>query len=229
MVSPVFIRGTLDSLNQLKYTRELAITNAHTDSYVAYHRLSMLIRSATLLMGTDIQKAIESLDSTAFTPEELGDLRDRFYAQLEKERTKQIDSIFPAALQVLPFAGSPSLEEVKAAHDYLLIDIWATWCGPCIAQHPELKKLADRIGGTSKIAVIGIATSSPLEPWKNYLNRQDMHYPNYWLDAKNTTMLTDRIRVRALPRYVVLRTSDNILVEKDISFSKLEETVAKYL
>ena len=37
----------------------------------------------------------------------------------------------------------------------VLVNVWATWCGPCRAEMPELQELADRYGGD--ITVVGVS------------------------------------------------------------------------
>ena len=44
-----------------------------------------------------------------------------------------------------------SLSDLKGK--YVYIDVWATWCGPCNAEIPHLKKLEEEFGETSILSV----------------------------------------------------------------------------
>ena len=68
--------------------------------------------------------------------------------------------------QVLPdaFAGRP-----------LLINVWASWCGPCIEEMPELERFATS-QGSSGVQVIGLALDTP-DAITDFLKRVPVSYP----------------------------------------------------
>ncbi len=44
--------------------------------------------------------------------------------------------------------------EVKQAPGYVLVDMWADWCGPCHMLAPHLDKVATRLAGKLKIVKV---------------------------------------------------------------------------
>ncbi len=52
--------------------------------------------------------------------------------------------------------NAQSSKELFAAHDLTLVNIWATWCGPCIEEMPALEKIYQE----GEIGVVGIAVES---------------------------------------------------------------------
>lgn len=69
-------------------------------------------------------------------------------------------------MQSLPgaYAGRP-----------LLINVWASWCGPCIEEMPELDRYA-RSQATDGVQVIGLALDTP-EGIRGFLTRVPVSYP----------------------------------------------------
>jgi thiol-disulfide isomerase/thioredoxin len=62
--------------------------------------------------------------------------------------------------------GMTSLEDLKGK--YVYIDVWATWCGPCIAEIPALKVLEKTYHGKNiEFVSISIDNKKDKEKWQN--------------------------------------------------------------
>jgi len=57
----------------------------------------------------------------------------------------------------------------------LLVNFWATWCGPCLIEAPELVELAEEYKG--RVNVIGVSTDDAPEQIREYARVNKISYP----------------------------------------------------
>lgn len=58
--------------------------------------------------------------------------------------------------------GKQELDNLVASNDVVLVDFFATWCGPCKMLAPILDKLADDFEGRAAIAKVDIDQNNDL-------------------------------------------------------------------
>ncbi len=87
----------------------------------------------------------------------------------------------PANLEPAPNIVLTDLDGRRfALSDYngkvVLLDFWATWCGPCQAEIPEFVKLQKRYGGRG-LRIVGISLDDDPRPVRQFYARFKMNYP----------------------------------------------------
>jgi len=70
-----------------------------------------------------------------------------------------------------------SLYDLLADKDMVLIDFWASWCGPCIADFPELKKLHAAYTDED-FEIVGVSIDSTEEAWKEGVDEHELPWIN---------------------------------------------------
>ncbi len=130
-------------------------------------------------------------------PAKLESVEDRLLKDYASNpQIRQIKPMIEAARKMRAKVGKPfELEFTDAIKDsqvsmkdlkgkIVVIDFWATWCGPCIAEMPTMKKLyADY--KDKGVEFIGVSLDQPkemggLDALKKYVKDNDIQWPQYY-------------------------------------------------
>jgi thiol-disulfide isomerase/thioredoxin len=93
----------------------------------------------------------------------------------------------------------------------VVVDLWATWCGPCRKQFPFLKELEKKMHGKD-VAFIGISIDADKdkEKWKTMIVTEEL--PGVHLFAgKGDSKITKDYKVTGIPRYLVFDKQGRIV------------------
>jgi thiol-disulfide isomerase/thioredoxin/Flp pilus assembly protein TadD len=131
----------------------------------------------------------------------------------------------PARLRAEHFAEDPELATHKMAPPFevtaldgtkfsldamggrvVLIDFWATWCGPCNQELPHMRKIAKEFAG-EPFVMISVSWDADEQKWKDFLAKNDMTWEQY-RDADHS--LSNEFGINAIPHYFTI-DSDGVL------------------
>ena len=69
--------------------------------------------------------------------------------------------------------NSLSLSDLVGKTDYVLVDFWASWCGPCIQSLPELKAFYAKYHG-KRFEILGVSLDDNEQAWKNMIKEKEL-------------------------------------------------------
>ncbi len=112
---------------------------------------------------------------------------------------------------------------------YVLLDFWATWCGPCIEELPTLRK-ADSTYGDDGFAILSLSLDDARSTVTNFLQDREMPWKHAFLDQGFESKTADRFEVVGIPKPVLVGPEGQIVATSaDVRGEKLLKTLEKHL
>ncbi len=112
--------------------------------------------------------------------------------------------------------GTKSLSDFKGK--YVYIDVWATWCAPCIVQFPYLKELKAEYKNKN-IVFVGISTDESRRnggsweaaenKWRNFVAEKKLGDVQLW--AGQDVKFQQEYQISGIPRFILIDPNGNIV------------------
>jgi len=109
------------------------------------------------------------------------------------------------------FDGSKtSLDDFKGKFVY--IDVWATWCGPCKAQIPFLKKVEKQYHDKNiEFVSISVDKKKDYEKWRKMVVDKELTGVQLIADNELKSDFTKDFLIRGIPRFILIDPAGNII------------------
>jgi len=132
---------------------------------------------------------------------------------------KRIDEKYQAMKSVVKGKPSPdinfsdingmkySLEDFRG--QFVYIDVWATWCAPCVAEIPYLKSLGDELK-EKNIAFVSICYQDKFENWTKMVKEKELSGTQLFAEEGNDSFFKKYV-IRRIPRFILLDKEGNII------------------
>ena len=114
-----------------------------------------------------------------------------------------------------------AFEDFVGAGKYTLVDFWASWCGPCKEETPNVVAVFDKYRDKG-LVVIGVTVNDKKDASVEAMKELGIHYPQV-LDTKQE--LAERFGVQGIP-HIILFDPDGNIVAENLRGERIEEAVA---
>jgi thiol-disulfide isomerase/thioredoxin len=156
-------------LEAVHQTLQTALTDYPKNLSAKYEDACVLAR-----LGQNDEAGKEFSDcADAASPKDPMRLRARHFAENPQLSLARMAPAF----EVTTLDGSKfNLDDMQGR--VVLIDFWATWCGPCNEELPHLAKLVKQFSG-EPLVVISISVDKDEAKWKDFVNKHEMTWVQY--------------------------------------------------
>jgi thiol-disulfide isomerase/thioredoxin len=212
-----------DSIEQLFYdhqkvfeARSLEIIKANPDSYAtAFHLYNNVVQ------GLDVEAMKEKFDLLGAKGKatEFGKLIEK---QIQSMENVAVGRVAPNFTLATPEGDSLSLHGVAAK--VKLIDFWASWCGPCRAENPNV--LAAYAEYQPKgLEIVGVSLDADRDAWLEAVAEDQLTWKQCFDPTGNAARLYG---VSAIP-HTILLNEKNEIIAKNLRGDALKEKLSELL
>ncbi|MCD8178019.1 MAG: AhpC/TSA family protein [Tannerellaceae bacterium] len=187
---------------------------AITPAYILYREYSYR------LSADEIESALALMDPS---------LNDTEYVEALKEHVEVLRSVEPGKPAPNFSATSPEGETIEL-HDrlgngYVLLDFWASWCGPCRRENPNVVEAYKKYHSKG-FDVFGVSLDRAKDPWVEAIDKDNLTWTHvsdlkFWDSAP-----AKLYGVRAIPANFLIDPQGNI-VAKNLTGEDLQEKLAE--
>jgi thiol-disulfide isomerase/thioredoxin len=199
----------------------------HADSlkaFIAHHPGSKasayLLGKVSDLRYAEVKGLLEMIDSS------LSNTYEYRVAANEIGRLHRVERLAAGGLfhdVILHDTAGRSIDSRQFRGNYLLVEFWASWCGPCMASIPSVRSLYEKNKG-QHFVILGVSWDYTHDRWKNAIIKTGMPWPQVIDRVNSEDGLAHYYGLEAVPTNILLDPSGKILGH-DLSM----EDVQKFL
>lgn len=122
----------------------------------------------------------------------------------------------------LPNAQNQKIKLSSLRGKYVLVDFWASWCSPCRAENPNVKRLYQQYKNKG-FEVLGVSIDQKREDWLKAVKEDEIT----WLQVLDqNSAVAQQFNVRAIPMTFLI-DKNGVIIGKNLRGERLEEKLAE--
>ena len=153
------------------------------------------------------------------------------YSQIENayfEFASSVNGTVSAPEIALPNAAGQQMKLSDLKGKVVLIDFWASWCGPCRAENPNVVKMYRKFKNKG-FTVFSVSLDEEPAKWREAIAKDQLEWNTHVSDLKGwKSSVVATFGIEAIP-FTVLVNQEGKIIGKNLRGEKLEEALTKLL
>ena len=216
------LKAKLDSVNAVRMPMYYKIMDDAFDANS--HNIVGMIVAGDIAMDDATTGKMDTIFSKLNTDLMQLDFTKRLKARNEVLKKTAVGTKFTDFTIEQPDGTKKSLSDYAGKGKYLLVDFWASWCGPCRGETPNLKEIYSKYKG-DKFEILGVAVWDKPEDSQKALAEDKPTWPQI-LNAQEGVM--DIYGINGIP-HIMLIGPDGTIIARNLLDDAMKAKVAEVM
>lgn len=198
------LQALLDKADEKIRLAQLDFITLHPDYSISAYQWCLLLQEPFSFTNEELDRVLEL---TANNRDTVRMAQLRKFAEQSRKCVRGIHYTDFDALDADKQAHR--LSEYVAQDRYTLIDFWASWCSPCRAAIPHVRKFYQQHAGKLNVCSVSLDQKEP--DWRRALEEEKMEWTQLWLPKEKQKTATSAYSIHGIPFLLLISPQGEIL------------------
>ena len=148
------------------------------------------------------------------------------YEEYSIELRTSAGNIYTDIVSLQSDSTALALSELVGKTDYVLVDFWASWCGPCRRLMPALKELYESYHPSGKLEILGVSCDKDEAAWLQAIEEDELPWLHIRDQRTEPYNPCDKYGISAIPTTILIN-KEGIIVGRNLNEAEIEEILSK--